>query len=100
VSTKTKHSLESSLDLREPKKYHVYLLNDDYTSMDFVIDILIGIFHKDYAQAHQIMMQVHQGGRGLCGTYSYEIAETKQHQVGSLSRESGFPLKAIMEEAS
>ena len=100
MSTKTKHSLESSLDLREPKKYHVYLLNDDYTSMDFVIDILIGIFHKDYSQAHQTMMQIHQGGRGLCGTYSYEIAETKIHQVGSLSRESGFPLKAIMEEAS
>ena len=99
MSTKTKHSLENSLELREPKKYHVYLLNDDYTSMDFVIDILIGIFRKDYGQAHQIMMQVHQSGRGLCGTYSYEIAETKIQQVGSLSRESGFPLKAVMEEA-
>lgn len=99
MSTKVKHSRETSLDLREPKKYHVYLLNDDYTSMEFVIDILIGIFRKTYAQAHQIMMQVHQGGRGLCGTYSYEIAETKIQQVSSLSRESGFPLKAIMEEA-
>lgn len=99
LSTKTKHSLESSLDIQEPKKYHVYLLNDDYTSMDFVIDILIGIFRKNYSEAHQIMMQVHQSGRGLCGTYSYEIAETKIHQVSSLSRESGFPLKAVMEEA-
>ncbi len=100
MSTKVKHSLEHSLENQEPKKYHVYLLNDDYTSMDFVIDILIGIFRKNYSQAHQIMMQVHQSGRGLCGTYSYEIAETKIYQVSSLSRESGFPLKAVMEEAS
>jgi ATP-dependent Clp protease adaptor protein ClpS len=98
VSTKVKHALEDSLELREPKKYQVYLLNDDYTSMDFVIDILIGIFRKTYSDAHQIMLQVHQNGRGLCGIYSYEIAETKIHQVSSLARESGFPLKAVMEE--
>lgn len=100
MSTKTEHQYEHSLDVQEPKKYHVYLLNDDYTSMDFVIDILIGIFRKSYGEAHQIMMQVHQSGRGLCGTYSFEIAETKIHQVSSLARESGYPLKAIMEEAS
>lgn len=98
MSTKVKHGLEDFLDIREPKKYQVYLLNDDYTSMDFVIDILIGIFRKSYSEAHQIMLQVHQGGRGLCGIYSYEIAETKIHQVSSLARESGFPLKAAMEE--
>lgn len=98
LSTKVKHGLEDFLDIREPKKYQVYLLNDDYTSMDFVIDILIGIFRKSYSEAHQIMLQVHQGGRGLCGIYSYEIAETKIHQVSSLARESGFPLKAAMEE--
>lgn len=98
MSTKVKHALEDSLEIREPKKYQVYLLNDDYTSMDFVIDILIGIFRKSYSDAHQIMLQVHQNGRGLCGIYSYEIAETKIHQVSSLSRESGFPLKAVMEE--
>jgi len=98
VSTKVKHALEDSLELREPKKYQVYLLNDDYTSMDFVIDILIGVFRKTYSDAHRIMLQVHQNGRGLCGVYSYEIAETKIHQVSSLSRESGFPLKAAMEE--
>jgi ATP-dependent Clp protease adaptor protein ClpS len=99
VSTKIKHHTEGALSISEPKRYHVYLLNDDYTSMDFVIDILIGIFRKTYGEAHQIMMQVHQSGRGLCGTYSYEIAETKIQQVSSLSRESGFPLKAMMEEA-
>ena len=99
MSTKTTHHPQGSLSISEPKQYHVYLLNDDYTSMDFVIDILIRIFHKSYADAQRIMMQVHQVQRGLCGTYSYEIAETKVHQVSSLARESGFPLKAVMEEA-
>ncbi len=99
MSTKTTHQTQGSLSISEPKQYHVYLLNDDYTSMDFVIDILIRIFHKSYTDAQRIMMQVHQVQRGLCGTYSYEIAETKVHQVSSLARESGFPLKAVMEEA-
>jgi ATP-dependent Clp protease adaptor protein ClpS len=99
MATRIDHELENFLEIKEPKKYHVFLLNDDYTSMDFVIDILIGIFHKSYEQAHQVMMQVHQGGRGLCGTYSFEIAETKIAQVAQFARESGFPLKAIMEEA-
>jgi ATP-dependent Clp protease adaptor protein ClpS len=98
VSTKVKHTLEDSFELREPKQYQVYLLNDDYTLMDFVIDILMEIFRKTYSDAHKIMLQVHQNGRGLCGVYSYEIAETKIHQVSSLARESGFPLKAVMEE--
>lgn len=99
MSTKITHQPQGSLSISEPKQYHVYLLNDDYTSMDFVIDILIRIFHKSYTDAQRIMMQVHQVHRGLCGTYSYEIAETKVHQVSSLARESGFPLKAVMEEA-
>ena len=99
MSTKITHQTEDSLSVREPKQYHVYLLNDDYTSMDFVIDVLVRIFHKSFADAQHIMIQVHQSGRGLCGTYSYEIAETKVHQVSSLARENGFPLKAVMEEA-
>ncbi len=99
MSTKITQQTEGSISLREPKQYHVYLLNDDYTSMDFVIDILVRIFHKSYVEAQLIMIQVHQNQRGLCGTYSYEIAETKVHQVSSLARENGFPLKAVMEEA-
>ena len=99
MSTKTTHQAEGSLSISEPKQYHVYLLNDDYTSMDFVIDILIRIFHKSLEDAQRIMIQVHKEQRGLCGTYSYEIAETKVHQVSSLARENGFPLKAVMEEA-
>lgn len=99
MSTKIEHQNESELSIREPKRYNVYLLNDDYTSMDFVIDILMRIFRKNYSDAYTIMMQVHQKGRGLCGSYPYEVAETKVQQVNSLARESGFPLKAMMEES-
>lgn len=97
----TQHKHESSLDvsLGHPKRYNVFLLNDDYTSMDFVVDILVRIFRKNFQEAHAIMMEVHHKGRGMCGTYSYEIAETKVHQVARTARENGFPLKAVMEEA-
>jgi ATP-dependent Clp protease adaptor protein ClpS len=78
--------------------YKVYLLNDDYTSMDFVIDVLMTIFHKSYHDAERIMLEIHQKERGLCGVYSFEIAETKVMQVSKLAREQGFPLKCTMEE--
>ncbi len=84
--------------LQYPKKYKVYLLNDDYTSMDFVVDILIGLFHKSFEQAEKIMLEIHKKDRGLCGVYSHEIAETKVMQVIKRAKDSGFPLKATMEE--
>ena len=84
--------------LQHPKKYKVYLLNDDYTSMDFVVDILIGLFHKSFEQAEKIMLEIHKKDRGLCGVYSHEIAETKVMQVIKRAKDSGFPLKATMEE--
>lgn len=99
MTPKHEHALEQELSLAYPKQYNVFLLNDDYTSMDFVVDILMGVFRQDFHNAHAIMIEVHQKGRGLCGVYPYEIAETKVHQVSSLARENGFPLKAIMEEA-
>ncbi|MBU1641892.1 ATP-dependent Clp protease adapter ClpS [bacterium] len=83
----------------EPKQYVVFLLNDDYTSMDFVIDVLMNIFHKNYQEAEQIMLDVHKKERGVCGVYTYEVAETKVMQVSKLAREQGYPLKATMEEA-
>lgn len=95
----TKHELESELSLMEPKQYVVFLLNDDYTSMDFVIDVLMNIFHKNYQEAEQIMLDVHKKERGVCGVYTYEVAETKVMQVSKLAREQGYPLKATMEEA-
>ena len=95
----TKHELEGELSVREPQQYIVYLLNDDYTSMDFVIDVLMNIFHKTYQEAEQIMLDVHKKEKGVCGVYTYEVAETKVMQVSRLAREQGFPLKATMEEA-
>lgn len=99
MATKHEHSTSLDLILEHPKLYNVFLLNDDYTSMDFVVDILMKIFRRNFQDAHAIMIEVHQKGRGLCGVYPYEVAETKVHQVGTLARENGFPLKAIMEEA-
>jgi ATP-dependent Clp protease adaptor protein ClpS len=98
LSIKTEQQSGVELSTAFPKKYKVFLLNDDYTSMDFVIDILMNVFHKNYAQAEMIMLEIHKKGQGLCGVYSYEIAETKVMQVQKLSREQGFPLKATMEE--
>ena len=90
--------VESLLALDEPTLYKVLLHNDDYTSMDFVIEILMNVFHKNLAQAEQIMIQVHKEGKGTCGIFTYEIAETKVHQVKTLAKSSGFPLLATIEE--
>ncbi len=96
----TEKSLEfdDEVALKESPLYKVFLLNDDYSSMDFVIDILMTIFHKSYAESEKIMLEVHQKQRGLCGVYPFEIAETKVAQVIKIAREHGFPLKAIMEK--
>lgn len=90
--------LDSNLEVSEPKKYKVLLLNDDYSTMDFVIDVLTNIFRKTVDEATQIMLNIHNNGREVCGVYSHEIASTKVAQVKTLAREKGFPLKAIMEE--
>lgn len=90
--------LDSELEVSEPKKYKVILLNDDYSTMDFVIDILTNIFRKTEAQSTQIMLNIHNKGKDVCGIYTHEIASTKVLQVKRLAREKGFPLKAIMEE--
>jgi ATP-dependent Clp protease adaptor protein ClpS len=90
--------LEVSLALDEPTQYKVLLHNDDYTTMDFVVEVLMGVFHKNVLQAEQIMVEIHKAGKGVCGIFSYEIAETKVHQVKELAKSSGFPLLATMEE--
>ena len=98
MSTKKSLEFDDELALKEPQQYKVLLLNDDYSSMDFVVDVLMTIFHKSYSEAERIMIEVHEKQRGLCGVYTYEIAETKVAQVTKVAREQGFPLKAIMEE--
>jgi ATP-dependent Clp protease adaptor protein ClpS len=84
---------------RKPQLYRVLLHNDDYTTMEFVIQVLEGIFNKSPAEAFRIMMLVHTRGFGTCGAYPYEVAETKVGLVHDKAKESGYPLRASMEEA-
>ena len=90
--------LDTRLALDEPKQYKVLLHNDDYTSMEFVIEVLMHVFHKNLADSEKIMLEIHQVGQGTCGIYTHEIAETKVHQVKQLAKTNGFPLLATMEE--
>ena len=98
MSNEIEIELNEDLEVVEPKKYNVFLLNDDYSTMDFVIDVLVKVFRKNENESQAIMLNVHNNGKGLCGVYTFEIAATKVAQVKSLAREKGFPLKAIMEE--
>ena len=82
---------------KEPKKYKVLLHNDDYTTMDFVVEVLIRVFRKNEAQATAIMLSVHNQGFGVCGVYTAEVAETKVDLVHRLAKSAGFPLKCSME---
>ena len=88
---------DTDLQLRKPPLYSVFLLNDDYTTMDFVIHILETVFHKPVIEATGIMLHVHKKGKGLAGTYTREIAETKMDTVHKIAREHEFPLKCSME---
>ena len=84
-------------EVKRPQLFKVLLLNDDYTTMDFVIEILESVFNKSPAEAYRLMMQVHTQGQALCGTFPYDIAETKVTTVHELARDQGFPLRASME---
>ena len=83
----------------EPTLYKVVLLNDDYTTMEFVLRVLEDVFQKSPAEAYRIMMQVHLNGSGIAGVYPWEVAETKVATLGSLARQAEFPLRAAIEEA-
>jgi ATP-dependent Clp protease adaptor protein ClpS len=84
---------------KEPTLYKVVLLNDDYTTMEFVVQVLMTVFEKSPAEAYQIMMHVHMHGQGIAGVYPWEVADTKADTVIAMAREAGFPLKAVTEEA-
>jgi ATP-dependent Clp protease adaptor protein ClpS len=85
-------------EVKEPSMYQVLLINDDYTTMEFVVEILMFVFNKSAEESMQIMLKVHREGTGRCGVYTYEVAETKVDTVHALAREKGFPLKCTMEE--
>ena len=82
-----------------PKRWRVIFHNDDYTTMDFVIQVLETVFERSPSEAYRIMLHVHQNGRGIAGSYPWEVAETKADKVVVLASEAGFPLQATVEEA-
>lgn len=86
-------------EIREPNLYRVILHNDHYTTMNFVVEVLIAVFHMPAAEATRIMLDVHRKGRGLCGIFTYDIAVTKIDQVHRLARKNEFPLRCSLEEA-
>ena len=88
---------EDKKEVDLPKQYKVILHNDDYTPMEFVIEVLMEVFNKDELTATQIMLNVHNQGMGICGVYTYEIAETKVARVHELAQMHQFPLHASME---
>ena len=90
---------ETKKKLRKPPLYKVLLHNDDYTTKEFVVEILQYVFYKDTTEAVQIMLHVHKKGIGVAGVYTYELAETKVALVESLARQHEYPLKCTMEEA-
>jgi ATP-dependent Clp protease adaptor protein ClpS len=85
--------------LAKPPLFKVFLVNDDYTPMEFVVEVLQIFFQLDLEQSHQIMLHVHKKGKGVCGVFTREIAETKVALVNQYSRESNHPLMCDMEEA-
>lgn len=90
---------ESKPQLKKPPLYKVILLNDDFTPMDFVVEVLTDFFNLSYEKATQVMLQVHYEGVGVCGTYTKDVAETKVFIVNDYARQHHHPLMCAMEEA-
>jgi len=97
--TKEKPASKTIEKIKEPEQYKVIFLNDHYTSMEFVVEILMVIFHKSLEDANKLMLDVHQKGRGVAGVYTWDIAVTKTEQVHAAAQANGFPLKCIVEPA-
>jgi ATP-dependent Clp protease adaptor protein ClpS len=93
----TKSAAKQEERLKEPEEFQVILLNDHYTTMDFVVEVLVVIFHKNPEDANRIMLEVHKNGRGLAGIYPWDIAITKAEQVHTAARKYEFPLLCIVE---
>ncbi len=89
--------VQTEEEVDEPPMYRVILHNDDYTPREFVVQVLMVVFNKSEEAATQLMWHVHKNGTGLCGVYTYEVAETKVSTVRDLAREYGFPLRTTME---
>jgi len=91
--------VDEETGLEEPRMYRVILHNDHYTTMDFVVAVLMKIFNRPASEAVRIMLDVHRKGTGMCGVYTYDVAVTKVSQVHRLAKENDYPLKCSCEEA-
>jgi ATP-dependent Clp protease adaptor protein ClpS len=98
MSQKTIVKEDIKYKTKKPKMYKVLIHNDDYTTMEFVVEVLVKIFKRQVVEATQIMYDVHRKGVGVAGIYSYDIAATKTAQAMAMAESSGFPLKFSMEE--
>jgi ATP-dependent Clp protease adaptor protein ClpS len=98
TDSKTKKKISSKVKENHPPMYKVLLHNDNYTTMEFVVEILVTVFGKSLEKANQIMLNVHNKGKEVCGIYPLEIAETKMETVHNLANNKGFPLKSTMEK--
>ena len=90
----------SKQKLKIPNRFDVLLLNDDYTSMDFVVEVLKRFFHKEFLAAEAIMLKIHIDGEAVCGTYSFDVAQTKVSQVVEYSRKNDQPLMSVLREVN
>lgn len=95
ISVKQKDKVK----IKKPRNYKVVMYNDDYTTMEFVINILVSVFNKKLMEAEKIMLDVHEKGKGIAGIYSYDIAITKVSTAMAMAKEKGFPFKLTVEEA-
>ena len=89
---------KQEIETEKPTLYRVILINDDFTPMEFVVDVLMSIFHMDKHNATKTMLSVHTKGKGICGLYTYEIAETKVAQVKKMARDNQYPLLCSLEK--
>lgn len=98
MSEKTLVKEQIEVKVKKPKRYMVLMHNDDYTTMEFVVEVLVEYFNKSAAEAAKVMLDVHKKGAGIAGIYPYDIAVTKINQVHNKARKTGFPLKLSLKE--
>ena len=99
MSVKDQVLERTDIGVKEPPSYNVIMLNDDFTTMEFVVEILIDIFHKDPLEAEKLMMTVHKSGSAVVASYPYDIAATKVNEAMQRARANGFPFRMKVEEA-
>jgi len=99
TDNQTRADVKRCTRLRQPPMYTVLMHNDDYTTMEFVVEALGAVFHKSPTESNRIMLHIHFKGFGVCGAFPYEIAETKVSKVHDMARREGFPLRCSLEKA-